>query len=731
MTQFLKTFCFSLALTVLFLISSPGRAHSEGATLTWWLTGSTLKVSDGASAPDDPKAPLHLYSARQEYSPFQIVLHGGNQQVTVTSVKVAAPTAYFLATVYREQFIPIQYVPPIPDIFTQARLQAPSLPDGLAALGDSLDVPAKGTVVLWVDLYVRSKTPPGDYPLTVSIGPGETRTVNVTVYAIDLGNTPSMSVIVPIEPNWTTTFYGPKAPRDFHNSVNKLLIDHDLVPGTFVARPRLTAKGWDFSPLDKELAAIPPGATFYAPSPYDGDNASFLIWNKFKAVYKSSAFDDPYFVSEVGDYYKALADYLQKHGRLKDALIYPADETRWVGDEPLHNGPTGFQQLAHWSQIAQQAGFRVSGSSVLPVAPGPNWPASPDLVTDTHVPVDVYDADPELFVNWAKTSGHSVSFYLNGYGDLIDMPAAIHRGLIWHAYARNVRTIIGYAALQWVDKKWALVNPWTQADSIFPQVGYGGGALVWPGPAPSIRLKLLREGVEDARLLDLYAKMTTPEQAQAFAACLTPLSLEDQNPPPDLWDRAHAALLEALTLNKLVDTDGLCLKPPTPQETTKVLDMDNMGNVARAWYTAGATVKIVPSPWKGSGNALFADFEDKAPEIGFTFGQQNWSGYSGLRFDVQSGSPYFTELNVSLTDGHGKYLMLHDGLVFVGPKETTTLQLPLVKPRNFDGDFDWAHISNIMLTVNTVSKQTDAYGVKQTYPLGPRALIFDNFALVK
>ena len=76
---------------------------------------------------------------------------------------------------------------------------------------------------------------------------------------------------------------------------------------------------------------------------------------------------------------------------------------------------------------------------------------------------------------------------MNEYGEWIDVSAALHRGMLWHAYGRGIRMVAGYAALQWVNRSWNLIDPWRNANSLYPQVGYGGGALIWrprPDAAP-------------------------------------------------------------------------------------------------------------------------------------------------------------------------------------------------------------------------------------------------------
>ncbi len=711
-------------------LSHPVRA----ATITWWLVGSTIKVPQTDMPPADPTQTLHLDAARQEYAPFQVVFQSDDPIGSNVSLGVAYPTQYFELKIYREQYFPLLQSSPQPGMFSLSRMHDRALPDGLVPVKDKFLAPGDGNAVVWVDLFVKESTPPGDYSLTLSVE-GDKRTVQITVYAVDLAPSAAMNIIVPLEPNWTIPFYAQgQDPKDFQRSVNEMLVAHDLIPGTFVVQPKVTPQGWDFSPLDAELSMLPPGSSFYAPLPYNAWTKQFLLRDQQGQVYTKANFNDPYFISQSRSYFQALARYLKSKGRLKTALIYPADETRWVGDEPIHNGPDGFARLAGWTQLAHAAGLRVIASGVTPVAPGSTslgWLDSSQVADDTHVPLDYVDADQDLFAKWMAQPGHSSSVYLNEYGDLIDVPASLQRGLIWHAYARGIRLIAGYAALQWVDSTWNLVDPWVNPGDVSPQVGYGVGALLWPGPGPSVRLKVLREGVEDARLLDLYAKTTSPDQARALAACLTPGPLADQKPDPDLWDRAHAAMLAAIAKGQPVSLDELCVKSTPDQQTQIIIDVDSLGASLDQWHASGAKATIVPSPFPNSGNALSVEFSADANEVGILPDVPNWTGWKYLEIDAQNIGDYFTELNVALTDSKGNYLMLRNGVTLLGPDQIIRLRLPLALPLGFKGGFDFSNITYITLSVNTTTQQTDGFGVKRVYPLGPRTAVFDNFMLVK
>src|SRR5690242_9722916 len=82
-----------------------GTAHPiRGATLTWWLVGSTVKVPQMEMPPADAAQVLHLATGRLEYAPFQAVFQSDDPIGTNVTLNVSYPTQYFELKIYREQY---------------------------------------------------------------------------------------------------------------------------------------------------------------------------------------------------------------------------------------------------------------------------------------------------------------------------------------------------------------------------------------------------------------------------------------------------------------------------------------------------------------------------------------------------------------------------------------------------------------------------------------------------
>lgn len=704
------------------------------------LLSAAYKVPDPFPSETAPAAQIALHGARQEYLPFQIVVQAGERILHDVYVSIAVDPAAFDLALYTEHYLPTPD-PAQPVIAVADRISGVrALPDGLIPLRSTFDVAAGAFVIVWADLFVRASAPPGDHTVPVQLsaagGWAETLSVNVRVYPVDLPPTPAMRVVIPLEAHWTIPFYASGDPLSLHLAVNALLREHGLIPGTFAQMPVLAPGGWDFSPLDAELDALPPGATIYAPGPFDLRRGAYLLLNAQGRPYTAAAFDDPVFVAQAAAYFQALADYLRAKGRLADALLYPTDETRWVADEPLHNGPAGYQRLAQWTALIRGAGLRVRASEVLPAAPGPEslgWLPAAAVADDLHVHMDVFDAVPRAFVAWMGSAGQSASVYLNQYGDMIALPPALTRGLIWQAYQYGVRDIAGYAALEWVNRRFNLVDPWAQPERLYPHFEYGGGALIWPPrapgepPLPSLRLKLLREGIEDARLLERYAARWGSDAAAALADCLTPGPLAQQIIPAERWDGAHTALLIALSTDQPVISAELCITAPAPaqRKTLKLLTRASRAN----WSFSKASGKFITA--EDDAPALRVTYEAPDGTAGYWFGATDWSAWTALEIEVTNTSPYFAAFDVGLVDERGRYVLLQRDGGLLAPETSTTLVLPLTVADGYDPGFDWSEVSYLELHVATTITRTDYRGVEQTYALGPRTLIWQRFALVR
>jgi hypothetical protein len=708
-----------LLFVLLIIFFSSSLSMSDAQAPEWAILSSDIKIIPSRTAITN-QIP-ELYAAQGEYVPFQIMLRGEN----TIAPTIEADNNAFIVTRYEQWFFPIQETWS-PQFYSSAWIEGDYIADGLLAISDNqLRFGRDNTSAVWIDVFVKPDALPGEYTISVTVN-DETRSIPLRVYPVFLEPIASMSVILPIDDGMNSTFFAQQNGMDltaYHQEINETLYEHYMVSGEFLAQPIWTGISWDFSGFTAEINRIPIGDTFHAPSPFDLQTQSFYFLDLNGIPYTRAAFDEPHFVEQLDLYFHDLHDYLLSIGRLADAELYPTDESFWVADEPDNNGPAGLMRLEQWAQVIFEHDLALMGSRVLPVAWGPNWIQPERLITDSHVPVAYLDAAPQLFADWAAQPNRSVSIYLNGYGDLINISAAMNRGIIWHAYARDIRTIAGYGILEWYDTNWNLIDPVAKPDDYLAYAGYGSGAMIYPNGLPGIRLKLLREGVEDARLLDLYTRQGG--DARALATCLTPVEIALQNPPETIWNEAHHALLEAVSKQTIIDLKTLC-PSPISYRNLRILHTAEEPN-SSDWELDGVSLEIIPFQL---GQGLQMRFFNTPNSALFWYGSDNWTNYDTLLLDIYSESPYFTDLDIAVGDSSGNYLLFANSSQIIPPNEMYTLTIPLTVPPFSTRIFDWQSVAYMELSVpQSIERRDIETSEVFNYETGERTLIIGQIRL--
>lgn len=697
---------------------------SQAQAQTWSLFAGDIKVVPEITTHNDTLPELH--AARGEYVPLQIMLTESEAPVVP---QVTSDNATLEITVYAQEFFPITeyWFPSEP---SQAWIAADGvhIADRIAPLtapSASLPRVVNGTSAAWVDIFVPESATAGTYTITVTVS-GESRDVPLTIYDFTLPESSAMTVLMPLDDGSNISYFGEQqgmVADAYHAMLIDILADHYVVPGEFVADPEWTGSSWDFSAFTPEIERYPVGTVFHAPSPFDLQTQQYVFLNEGGAPYTASAFGNPYFEEQLDLYLTNLRDYLVSIGRFEDALLYPTDETFWVADEPDNNGPAGYERLRLWSERIFAADMGVMGSRVFPVSWGSNWLDPSLVVTDTHVPIAYLDAAPELFSTWAETEGNSYSVYSNLYGDLINMSAAMNRGVLWHSYARGARTVAGYAVLEWYTDIYDFMTPLNNVSAYTPHFGYGSGALIYPDGTASLRLKLWREGVEDARLLDAYAAQGG--DASAFALCLTPQDIDQQNPNADVWINAHTALLEAVSTGTMLNLAAVCPPAPDYSDTLVLHDPETTG--MSEWEFDGLDMEIVAT---ASGEGMRLATTSSPNSAFYWYGGVDWSGYTVLELDIISESPYFTDLDVAVGDGNGEYMLFNNTSQIVAPNTTTTLTILLDEPPLTGEVFDFSEVNYIELAIGTSITRRDIRTQElYQFPLGNRTIVIDQIRL--
>jgi hypothetical protein len=261
----------------------------------------------------------------------------------------------------------------------------------------------------------------------------------------------------------------------------------------------------------------------------------------------------------------SVLQHLRDKGWMNRALVYGAH------DEPL---PGVFEQ----SVVPETQGIRKN-------APAPRVYLASDYQKDIDRGVDIWMTD--------LSTGQGLEYALANRGKadvwvyychlpiniglckpivdapnmLIDNPAIEQRLAYWIAWKYGIPGMFIWAGNHgwdgankpdWMEKEWML----TTEKAGYPYAGIhnGNGYLLYPGPQPSIRLKELRDGMEDFAYMALLKanmnKLTAKDQAEARELLKVPAGVLmsthyfSRNPSDLLGARARIASLLCKTLEK-------------------------------------------------------------------------------------------------------------------------------------------------------------------------------------
>ena len=224
-------------------------------------------------------------------------------------------------------------------------------------------------------------------------------------------------------------------------------------------------------------------------------------------------------------------------------------------DEP---SPLQIPELARRARLAHRAGIRVFAT----VLPQPALEGAVDAFAPNLTLLPDGPAPPGVSFSYASCLSHGCAeipergplrarmrrAFRGWPGYEIDRPGTAARAVAWLAFRRGLSGELYYDMLQ----RWT-ADPWADVRAF---AGNGDGTLLYPGlpaalggsrpfPVESIRLKVIREGLEDLELLRLASASGLEAEAQAAAARLVPTARGfERRPGP--WLSARDTLGDAL-----------------------------------------------------------------------------------------------------------------------------------------------------------------------------------------
>ena len=542
-----------LGAVVVALLLAPALAGAAGV----WTATSLEKVKPGAAARASGGAALS--AARNEYESFQVVITGPATGVRATASALTGPGTLGGVRLYREALISLAN-PSAPDGAT-GRFPDALVPDVDELVGERrnafpFDVPSGESRAIWVEVKVPADAPAGAYAGKVAVtwsGGSADVPVALTVWPFTLPSTASLK-------------------SAFGFSYGGIPAGHGLSEGAAFStlRARYGALALDhrisLSHVDDGDATLDHVNQYYGPG-LDGAAPTGLAGAKLTAF-------------ELMGPASSWAAYFQSNGWTDRLFQYTCDEPpatcAWsdipVRAKAAHTASPAVRTLVTTTiQEADQQGVTSSIDILVPVINAlDDKPGASQWSGPQRAKYDAFLAGSAQRELWTYQScmshgcGGSSSYFTGWPSYMIDASAVRNRAMQWMAFRYDVSGELYYETTMAFSH-----DPWNDQ---WDFGGNGDGTLFYPGtpakiggstdiPVASIRLKEIRDGMEDYEYLKLVSDLGDPALARSVAGKLFPHGYQAEAAPADLL--AARAQLAA----RIIALTGGSAPGPTPTPT--------------------------------------------------------------------------------------------------------------------------------------------------------------------
>lgn len=553
---------------LLLLAACSGRVSEAGThepALDWWTTHAMEKVRP--ADPPGTAAPVELAAARNEFEPFQLVLRAPERPLRQVDVEVSdlaaegggESIAGRHAAVYLQRYLHLAKPSSIEG--GSGDWPDPLLPRVDAYSGERRNTfpfdLGRSNQPLWIEIYVPPETAPGLYrgEVAVSVAGERRATVPVTleVWPFTLPSTSSLRT--------SFGFNGVAALKQHRGGYTS---DEDLYAITRVyaeaaLRHRLSLHGGSLAPpparfgrggaavewadYDREVGPFLDGRVFTGEDPLPGarltsidlrtqaglsDREKVLYWREWGRHFRGKGWDDRLFF--------------------------------YVWDEP--RGPDDYRRVQRLGHLARQADPGIPVLLTEQLVPALSevvdiWVTLVNCIDERPgVAADCEETVPRLSYERARRRGSRLWWYQScaSHGCysvggeaftrwpsyVIDAPPMAHRIMPWLAWVYRIDGELYYNTVEAYGPE---ADPWTD---VHLHGGNGDGTLFYPGtperiggsrhvPVESLRLKLIREGLEDYEYLALLARAAGAERARRWAQRIARKTYAWQRDPQALY----------------------------------------------------------------------------------------------------------------------------------------------------------------------------------------------------
>ena len=404
---------------------------------------------------------------------------------------------------------------------------------------------------IWVEVCVPAGAPAGEYRGEVRLRDGERSLANLPVrlrvWPFALPATGTFTAAFGLPTRVGTRALGKPDDPELARALAASLLRHRISPYTLSADPpdgTCTARRCelDWSRFDAEVGPVLDGTLV------PGVKGTFA-----EVRISAKVWDGP--EEDLAATLRAWRRHFDARGWSDRLWLYTLDEPR----------PEQFPELRRRARLAREAGIRVFATIVPdPALAGavdafaPNLTLAPDRPKRGDRVSFSYASCMSHGCDEIPAAGRVRATMLREFrgwpGYAIDRPGAAARAVPWLGWRRGLEGELYYDVLHaWIDG-----DPWKDVRAF---AGNGDGTLLYPGrpgelggehgfPVESIRLKIIRDALEDLELLRMAEAAGLGPLAQATAGKLVP-SARGFERDPRRWLEARAALGEALAKRKV------------------------------------------------------------------------------------------------------------------------------------------------------------------------------------
>ncbi len=552
--------------------SLAGAGAARGDWHVWTLSRTERVVRE---APAGEGRAVHLAAARNEWESFQILMRADApvEGITVEPADLKGPDGALLAAkdvrLYRqhqleltvptyrnEAFKPGGY----PDPLIPFKHPVTRKPLGKARLiAVPFNLPANQTHGFWVDIYVPTDAPPGVYKGAYHVTARGQKAVEIsvelTVWDFALPRVPTFQTALGSPAARMRGYYRQRA-KAGKESEPKDWAAVEAQCAELVSRHRINA-----SPPPGTLNPVArPDGSFHFPPERVAELRRFIDRHHVNALmtpHPRSAVKDP------DKERQKLHAWLGSFDRLAAALARPhVVFFTYLRDEP--NKEEEYRYVQTWGKAV-----RAAKSAVKVLVVEQTW-TQDEKWGDLYGAVDVWCALFPLFKAQSAAKRQALGETVWCYTALcqraptpwwhIDFPLLHYRAPAWIAWRFRIRGILYWGGMSY----WRQVDdPWTDPKTLDRRkrnakyLWNGEGTLVYPGRAvgydgiaPSLRLKALRDGIEDYEYLAILERAGRADEAQKLILPLATSWFQWQKDPA-AYETARAALAKMiLTLKK-------------------------------------------------------------------------------------------------------------------------------------------------------------------------------------